>query len=463
MAHDAPLTQQGAGDGAAAELDRLLARFLKYHPDRIDLSLDRMYRLLDDLGDPQRAMPPVIHVAGTNGKGSTVAMIAAALEIAGKTVSVYTSPHLVRFAERYHVAGETLSDEALLALFEEVERTNAGKPVTEFEITTAAAFLAMARAPADIAIVEVGLGGRYDATNVFDRPAASVITPVGLDHQEFLGNTITAIAHEKAGILKADTPAIVAPQDPDAARAIAETAEVVGAHLWRAGTEWTLEPGRDGGGTYRRGDTVWPLPPPGLLGRHQLANAATAAACLDVCDLPGVTRDAIVQGLRNVTWPGRTEWIQRGDLAERLPQGWELWLDAAHNPHAARALAETFRELSARDGRPLHLIFSVLADKDLDGFLAPFVGLVASATAVPISGEARARETEALATAARQSGLDAHTAATIPAALDLTAQRDGPARVLIAGSHLLVGAALQENRTSAPRWLDQVGGHFCAH
>lgn len=460
MAPD-PLT---APDTAAAEFERLLARFVKYHPDRIELSLDRMYRLLGELGDPHRAMPPVIHVAGTNGKGSTVAMIAAALEIAGKTLSVYTSPHLTRFGERYHVAGATLSDDALLSLFEEVDRINAGKPITEFEVTTAAAFLAMARAPADVAIVEVGLGGRYDATNVFDAPAATVITRVGLDHQEFLGDNLAAIAHEKAGILKPNVPAVVAPQEPDAGRAIAVAARDVGAPPYRAGIEWTLEPGRDGGGTYRRGDTVWPLPPPGLLGRHQLDNAATAAACLDVCNFPGVTRDAIVQGLRNVTWPGRTEWLQRGDLAERLPQGWELWLDAAHNPQAAQALAATFGALSARDGRPLHLIFAVLADKDLDGFLAPFRGLAASATAVPIENEIRARPAEELAAAARAAGLDARAAASVRAALEPIVREDGPARVLIAGSHLLVGAAIRENRSSTPRWLDQVGGgHYCAH
>lgn len=458
------MTTEAPADAAAA-LETLLARFLTYHPNRIELSLDRMHRLLSDLGDPQSALPPVIHVAGTNGKGSVVACLAAALEVAGKTVSVYTSPHLVRFGERYHIAGEALSDEALLTLFEEVERVNAGQPITEFEITTAAAFLAMARAPADVAILEVGLGGRFDATNVVDRPVATVITPVGFDHMAFLGNTLGEIAGEKAAIQKPDVPSIIGPQEPEAATVIAAAAKSVGAPLFRHGCEWTITPGADGGGLYRRGgETSWPLPPPGLPGRHQLMNAATAAACLDVCAFDGVTRDAISIGIRNTTWPGRMEWVQRGALADMLPQGWELWLDVAHNPAGATALADAFREIKRRDPRPLHLVFSVLADKDIAGFLAPFAGLAASATAVPLPGEARARPLDDMRAAAEAAGIPADSAGDIEAALHQVSHIGGSARVLIAGSHLLVGAAIRANRKVSSPVMDRLAsGHYCAH
>ncbi|MDA0787293.1 MAG: bifunctional folylpolyglutamate synthase/dihydrofolate synthase [Proteobacteria bacterium] len=452
-------------DGAASEaLARILKRFLRYHPERIDLSLDRVHRLLADLGNPQDALPPVIHIAGTNGKGSVAAFLAAALEVAGKTVSVYTSPHLVRFAERFHIAGETLSDETLLALFEEVEKINAGQAITEFEITTAAAFLAMARAPADVVILETGLGGRFDATNVVNRPMATIITPIGLDHTAFLGPDIATIAGEKAAIQKHDVPSIVAPQRPEAAAVITAAAAAVGAPLHRAGTEWTITPTDDGGGRYRHGATDWPLPPPGLPGRHQLDNAATAAACLEICALPGMTRDAIAIGIRNATWPGRMEWVQRGPLPNLLPQGWELWLDAGHNPAAAVAIADTFKALNARDPRPLHLVFSLLSDKDVSGFLMPFRDLVASVTAVQITGEARARDGEDLVAQARDEGFAATLAPSIEAALTALGSANGSARVLITGSHLLLGETIRANADAGQSWLDQTGGgHYCAH
>lgn len=448
----------------AAEIETILASFTRYHPDRIELSLDRMYRLLSDLGDPHLALPPVIHIAGTNGKGSTAAFLAAALEIAGKRVSVYTSPHLLRLNERYHVAGAPLDNVALLQLFEEIDATNAGKSITEFEITTAAALLAMARAPADIVILETGLGGRCDATNVIAKPAATVITRIGLDHMDFLGPDIAAIAAEKAAIQKRDVPSIVAPQDPVAAAVIADAARSIGAPLYRAGTEWQLEPTADGGGVFRHGDTVWPLPPPGLPGRHQLDNAATAAACLKVCDLTGMTRDAIAIGIRNVTWPGRMEWVQRGALADLLPQGWELWFDAAHNPLGAQALAESFKTLNTRDDRPFHLVFALLDDKDNDGFLAPFVGLADTVTAVPIPDEDRAQSVPALLESAASAGFIVRAAENIHDALSAFTREPGSARVLVTGSHPLIGAAMTANRTTGLQWLDQVdGGHYCAH
>lgn len=457
-------TSTETGDDLSREIEAILARFVRYHPDRIDLSLDRMFRLLDDLGNPQDALPPTIHIAGTNGKGSVSAFLAAALEVGGKTVSVYTSPHLVRFAERYHVAGAPLSDAALLALFEEVEALNDGKPATEFEITTAAAFLSMSRAPADYVILETGLGGRFDATNVVRQPAATVITRIGLDHMNFLGPDIESIAGEKAAIQKKGTPSILAPQEPGVVEVVTAAAKAIGAPLYRAGHEWDITPSDDGGGVYRRAETVWPLPPPGLPGRHQLDNAAAAAACLEICGFPGIVRDAVAIGIRNVTWPGRMEWVQRGALADLLPQGWELWLDAAHNPQGAQALAEAFRALNGRDPRPLHLVFAVLADKDIPGFLSPFRDLVETATAVPIANEERASPVAELVREARKAGLDARGADSVPAAVASVTDEKGPARVLIAGSHLLIGATMAANSQNGDAWLDQIdGGHYCAH
>ncbi len=458
----APVTPKGSAED---EIRRILDRFTTYHPERIDLSLDRMFRLLSDLGNPHEALPPVIHIAGTNGKGSVAAYIAAGLEVGGKTVSVYTSPHLVRFAERYHIAGETLSDDVLINLFDEIERINAGKPITEFEMTTAAAFVAIARTPADVAILETGLGGRFDATNVVAHPAATVITRIGFDHMAFLGNTLTAIAGEKAAIQKKDTPSIVGPQDREAMETITRAAHEIGVPLYRAGEEWHIVPGQGGNADYRRGELVWPLPPPGLTGRHQLDNAATAVACLEVCDFPGMTRDAISIGIRNVTWPGRMEWVQRGPLPGLLPKGWELWLDAAHNPMGAQAIADTFQSLGERDPRPLHLVFSVLADKDLPGFLTPFAGLAASVTAVPLDSEARARPVAEMVAAAQAAGLDAHAATGIPEALSaIAARQPEPSRVLIAGSHVLLADAMNANSGGTSQWLDHAaGGHYCAH
>ncbi len=430
---------------ADAAIDAILSRFVKYHPDRIDLSLDRMRRLLSDLDNPQDGLPPVIHIAGTNGKGSTAAFLTSALTQAGKRVSAYTSPHLVRFAERYRIAGDLLSDESLLALFEEVERSNAGNPITEFEITTAAAFLAMARAPADLVVLETGLGGRFDATNVVAHPAATVITPVGFDHMAFLGDTLAAITGEKAAIQKSGTPSIVATQQPDAEAVISDYAAGVGAPLYRCGIEWSATPALDGGGRYERAGTVWNLPPPGLPGRHQFDNAALAAACLEICDLAGVTSEAVGTGIANTSWPGRLQRLTAGSLVDRLPPDGELWLDAAHNPLGAEALARAFQEMNTADPKSLHLIFTLLDDKDTEGFLAPFAGVATSASAIGLPDTPRSRQAEALARAARAAGLAARPMAAVADALAQVGTEPGPVRVLVTGSHLLVGAMLREN------------------
>jgi dihydrofolate synthase/folylpolyglutamate synthase len=418
-----------------------LERLKALHPRVIDLSLERMLRLLHALGDPHRRLPPVVHVAGTNGKGSLIAYLRAMLDEAGRPAHVYTSPHLVRFNERIVVAGRTIDDAALAALLARCEQANAGAPITFFEITTAAALLAFAETPADLVLLEVGLGGRLDATNVIDRPALCAITPVSLDHQGYLGDTIEAIAGEKAGILKPGVPAVIGPQVPVAAAVIAARAATVGAPLFRHDAEWFVQP-RIGGFTYRGAHAPRDLPTPGLVGWHQTANAATAVACVEALAATLALPDAaIVAGVRAARWPARLQRLTRGPLVDALPRGVELWLDGGHNPDAGAALARTFAPW--RD-RPLRLVVGMLDTKDPGGFFAALAPQVDAARTVTIPGEAHALPAARLAEIARAVGIAAAPAADV--ALAVAAQAaDGPARVLICGSLYLAGAVLAEN------------------
>lgn len=422
--------------------DVILARLLRLHPKLIDLSLGRIERLLAGLGDPHRHLPPVIHVAGTNGKGSTVAFLRAMLEASGRTVHTYTSPHLVRFNERISVAGRTVDDEALSALLLECEEANRGEPITFFEITTAAALLAFARTPADVALLEVGLGGRLDATNVVERPAVCAITPIGLDHQQYLGDTLTEIAGEKAGILKAGVPAAIAPQPPEAGQAIDAQARAMGAPLHRAGREWRAAPTGDGfvyvGDRWRL-----ELPLPALAGRHQIDNAGTAIACLERFEEGAVSPEAIRRGLRSVRWPARLQRLRNGPLQELLSAGSELWLDGGHNAAAGQALAAA---AAGWVDLPLHLVVGMLDTKDATGFLAPLVPHAASLRAVPIPGAEAGLSAEALARAARAAGHDAFEAPSVASAVaSIVAEAGQPVRILICGSLYLAGAVLASN------------------
>src|SRR3954470_2330611 len=347
--------------------DRVLSRLMQLHPKKIDLSLGRIEHLLDALGNPQERLPPAIHVAGTNGKGSTVATLRACLEAAGCRVHVYTSPHLVRFHERIRLAGELIEEEALLAFLEECEQANRGEPITFFEITTAAAFLAFSRTPADIVLLETGLGGRLDATNVLRRPAATAITPISLDHQAFLGDTVAAIAGEKAGILKPGAPAIIGPQPAEAEAVIERRAAAVDAPLFRWRREWHCE-ARGDGMRYEGPRWQLDLPLPSLPGMHQIVNAGTAIACLEQLPQLSLPPAAIAAGLRQIDWPARMQRLRHGPLIDLLPAGWELWLDGGHNPAAGEVIAEVVR--GWRD-RPLDLIVGMLNTKDASGFLAP--------------------------------------------------------------------------------------------
>ncbi|HEY2136708.1 MAG TPA: folylpolyglutamate synthase/dihydrofolate synthase family protein, partial [Xanthobacteraceae bacterium] len=343
-------------------VDAILARLLALHPRRIDLSLDRMWRILDALGHPERRVPPVIHVAGTNGKGSTVAFMRAMLEAAGKSVHVYTSPNLVRINERFRLGrvggGELVGDEELAAALAECERHNGDQPITVFEIETAAALLLFARHPADVLLLEVGLGGRLDATNVIERPLASVITPVSIDHIEYLGDTLEKIATEKAAILRRGVPAVIARQTEGPMSVIAARATEVGAPLHAAGQDWTAIEER-GRLVYQDTDGLLDLPPPRLFGRHQFDNAGTAIAALRAAELK-LPAQAFEQGVVATEWPARMQRLASGTLPARVPAGSELWLDGGHNADGGRIIAGALADLEERVSRPLVLIVGML-------------------------------------------------------------------------------------------------------
>ena len=425
-----------------ARVDAVLARLLDLHPKLIDLSLDRMRRLLRDLGDPQDAMPNIVHVAGTNGKGSTIAFLRSCLEAAGKRVNAFTKPHLVRFNERIRIAGTLIGDEPLISLLEECERVNAGQSITYFEITTAAAFLAFARQPADVTLIETGLGGRFDASNVFAQPLITAITPVSLDHQHFLGDTVARIAFEKAGILKPGVPAVLAPQSNEAEAVLAARATEIGAPLYRFGQDWRVWPG-NAGLHYESRPWKLDLPPPGLPGRHQYDNAGTAIACLDRAGLVLET-GALAAGMRGVEWQARLEHLTAGALVDMLPPDWELWLDGGHNQAGGAALGAIAREWQ---DKPLHLVFGMLESHDAVAFLEPLAPNVASAVAIAVPGEPATRSAENAAEAARRTGIAAQTAPDIVAAVTKAA-RGAPGRILICGSLYLAGRVLAINRAN---------------
>ncbi|HXV24543.1 MAG TPA: folylpolyglutamate synthase/dihydrofolate synthase family protein [Alphaproteobacteria bacterium] len=423
--------------------DAVLERLTRLHPKIIDLSLTRVERLMAALGHPEERLPPVLHVAGTNGKGSALAYLRAMFEAAGRPVHVYTSPHLVRFNERIRLAGRLIEEDLLVDLLEECERANGGDPITFFEITTAAAFLAFARHPADLLLLETGLGGRLDATNLVDQPLATAITPVSYDHMQFLGDTLAAIAGEKAGILKPGVPAAIGPQAAEALAAIEARAAAVGARLYRFGADWDVAPA-GAGLLYRGRSGERRLPAPALPGRHQFDNAGIALACLDLMGDAFALGDAeIAAGLLRAEWPARLQHLTRGPLAAMLPPGSELWLDGGHNPAAGEALAEMAK---GWQDRPLHLIFGMLDTKEPRAFLRPLAPLLRSLVAVPVPGEHASLTTAEAADHARAVGIAAVEAADPTGAIAAIAQMaDGPCRVLICGSLYLAGSVLAEN------------------
>ncbi len=414
-----------------------LARLSRLHPKLIDLSLVRIERLLAALGHPERRLPPVVHVAGTNGKGSVIAFVRAIAEAAGLRVHVYTSPHLVRFNERIAVAGEIIDDDDLTAVLEECEAANAGAPITFFEITTAAAFVAFSRTGADVALIETGLGGRFDATNVIVRPALTAVTPISIDHTQFLGDTISAIAGEKAGILKSGVACVVANQPVAATAAIEGRAAEIGARLIRHDRDWRLD-----GMTYIDAQGPVELPTPGLAGRHQAENAAVAVACVRHLAAFDITTDAVVEGIGRARWPARLQRLTSGPLVAALPDGWQLWLDGGHNAAAASALADV---LDGWRDTPVHLVAGMLRSRDPGPFLALLAPHVASAQTVAIPGQDATLGADELAAAACRAGIDATPAHDVTEAIAGVVGRPGGAgRILICGSLYLAGSVLAD-------------------
>ncbi len=432
--------------------DKLLADLKLLHPKLIDLSLGRIERLLAKLGNPHERLPPVVHVAGTNGKGSVTAYLKAMLEAAGKRVHVYTSPHLLRFHERIEIASSTgkarpIDEEDLVDVLTRTQAVNSGDDITQFEITTAAAFLAFSEHPADMLILEVGLGGRLDATNVVRKPELTIITPVSLDHAEKLGPTIAKIAAEKAGILKRGVRCVVAQQDEKALEVIRREALRVGSPLTVWGTDFEAYEQR-GRLVVQFEDHLLDLPLPGLAGRHQIGNAGTAvAAALNLTSIK-LGEKAIEQGLVKVRWPARMQRLDTGPLPALLSRGSELWLDGGHNPAAGQMLAQTVAEFEERSQKPLYMVTGMMGLKDAAGFFSPFRGLARRVVTVPIPGAHEAPfAPEALAETARRVSLLAEAAPGIEAALKrIDALDGGVKRVLICGSLYLAGhvLALQE-------------------
>ena len=434
--------------------DAVMARCLALHPKLIDLSLDRIEQLLERLHHPQRRLPPVIHVAGTNGKGSTIAFMRSILEAAGLRVHVYTSPHLVRFHERIRLGavdgGRFVDEERLAEALIRAETLNGGEPITVFEITTAAAFDLFASVPADVLLLEVGLGGRMDATNVIEAPACAVVTPLGLDHAEHLGTTLAEIAREKAGILKRGCPAVIAPQDHSAAdQALRGLADRAGARPLLVGTQDFSVHGERDRLVYQDGDGLLDLPVPRLRGRHQYVNAATAIAAVKAAGFGDLEGRVWERGIQEAEWPGRLQRLSRGRLPLIAPEGADLWLDGGHNRDGGRAVASAMADLEERNPAPLVLVCAMLATKDAQGYLSNFKGLAREIVAVPMSTQMAARPPDDLAELAEAVGIPASTAAGIEAALDQIDATlfERPPRILICGSLYLAGEVLGLNGT----------------
>jgi dihydrofolate synthase/folylpolyglutamate synthase len=422
--------------------DVTVARLRALHPSLIDFSTGRVERLLAALDHPERRLAPVIHVAGTNGKGSTCAYLRAIAEAAGLKVHALTSPHLVRFAERIRIAGRLITDEEFSELADEVEAANAGQPISFHEITAALAFYAFSKTPADLCVIEVGLGGRFDATNVFDAPAVSVITPVDYDHLEILGPELSKIAWEKAGIIKRGRPVVSARQEAEALAPIEREAEMLSAPLSLMGRDFdAYEQG--GRLVVQFGDRLLDLPPPSLFGAHQFANAGLAAAAILTCGDTRIGDDAIAQGVAGAVWPGRFQALTKGPLAQKArARGADLWLDGAHNPHAGAALAEAIARLKAWDGRPVTLIVGMLGRKDAGAFFPHFASLRARVFTCGFESP-NATPADDLAAAAMAAGLEATAMDGVEPALEAALAAPGPApHVIICGSLHFVGDVL---------------------
>ena len=431
----------------SASSNTLLEGLKKLHPQSIDLSLGRIERLLASLDHPERKFPPVLHVAGTNGKGSFLAFTRAIAEALGKRVHVYTSPHLVDFHERVVLAGPhgsaPIAEDVLVDCLARAEAANEGELITLFEITTAAAFLAFAETPADYLLLETGLGGRLDATNVVAKPALTAITPVSIDHVSFLGDTLQQIAGEKAGILKPGVRCVVGRQETEAFRVIEARADEIGAPLHVAGRDFDMYE-QHGRLVFSTPTRLLDLPLPRLKGPHQIDNAGTAIAAAELLFGDALNPRALEQGLTHAEWRARLERLPVGSLHAYVADGTEIWLDGGHNPAGGKVIAQALAELEERVPRPMHIVFGMMETKDAHAFIAQFKGLVERVYTVPIPSEPNAFSAEALAEIARAEGFDVTPSLSVPdALLKSQAALSGPGRVLICGSLYLAGHVLK--------------------
>jgi dihydrofolate synthase/folylpolyglutamate synthase len=425
------------------EVQQVLERFTTLYPKLIDLSLDRMHRVLADLGNPHLSLPPVIHVAGTNGKGSTIAAMRAVLEAGGYKVHVYTSPHLVRFAERIRLVGSFVDEGLLAELLRHVEEANAGKPITFFEVTTAVAFLAFSRIPADAVLLETGLGGTFDATNVIAKPITTAIASISMDHMQYLGDTLPKIAQEKANIMKAGVPCVTVEQPAEVMAVLSATAARVGAVLKAQGRDWQIAAER-GGLVFTGERETWKTPEPNLLGRHQHQNIGLALAALEQSGF-AIPSFALRSGVRNIYWPARAQKLKEGPIVTALSWACEAWLDGGHNEGGGRVLAALIDEYWT--DQPLHVVAGMLTTKAAEDFLIHLAPRAASFTAVPVPGHAAAYAPEDLsAAAARVNAPNPGVADSVLAAIErIKSMATGRFRVLICGSLYLAGEVLKEN------------------
>ena len=435
---------------AEAEIEKLMG----LHPKGYDLSLDRIRRLLEVLGDPHLKLPPVIHVAGTNGKGSATAFCRALLEAQGLSVHVHTSPHLVRWHERYRIGvkggrGQIVDDAMFADALRRVAEANGGKPITVFEILTAVTFILFSEQPADVVVLEVGLGGRFDATNVVEKPAVCIVQPISLDHQAYLGDRVELIAAEKAGIMKRGVPVVIGHQEFDGAKdVLISTAERLGCPLAVFAQDF-LAYEEFGRLVYQDEFGLMDLPLPRLPGRHQIGNAATAIRAVKAAGY-SVTEEIAEKAMLSVEWPGRLQKLTEGRLVERAPAGAEIWLDGGHNPGAGEVIAEAMAAMEERQPRPLHLVIGMINTKDPIGFFRAFVDIAHNVYTVPITGSDVGLDPVALAQSAAEAGLKALPMESLAQALDAIRERSeggNPPRIMIGGSLYLAGNVLAENGT----------------
>lgn len=426
--------------------DLILDRMKRFHPRVIDLTLDRVWRLLAALGHPEQKVAPVIHIAGTNGKGSTLAMICAGLEAAGKTTNAYTSPHLVRFHERIRLNNQLITESSLNKLLDECVQANNNENITFFEITTCAALLAFSRNKADYTLLEVGLGGRLDATNVIDYPALSIITPISLDHQQYLGETIQEIATEKAGIIKHKTPVITGPQAPEVMAVIEARAERMSAPIHAYGQHWQVyqEAGRM---IYQDERGLLDLPLPRLVGAHQIHNAGAAIAALRLLN---IQEEACTAGLNNVSWPARMQRLHKGPLIDIAPRA-EIWLDGGHNAAGAQAVANTLHEmdrrikLSGNQRLDTYIICAMLNTKDVKSYMESLLKVAKKLYAITIPEEQNTLSAQQTCEAAKSVGMNADIADNAEQAVATIIKTSPDARILICGSLYLAGNILRKN------------------